>query len=205
MANVDSPFGLKPVKHLSGASWNGQTMRCFLNTSESNAMFIGDAVDLGGTADAKGVAPTVVKATVALTNPIFGVITAFEYDPTNLSLNYRTAGTARYCYVCCDPDVIFEIQGDSVAVIAITAVGSNADLIYTHSGSTATGISGMELNSSTLATTSSCQLKILGLVDREDNDISSVNAKWLVMINSHRLRAAGVNTVGTAVAGAVGV
>ena len=157
-------------------------------------MFVGDPVDLAGSADSDGVCPTVVKATAGDGNRIYGVITAFDPNPDDLSLVYRTASTARYCYVCVDPDVIFEIQACSGAVLANTNVGQNAVLIYTHSGSTVTGISGVEMDSGASdapAADASNQLLIMGLVDRADNDISAVNAKWEVIINLHRLRATG--------------
>lgn len=208
MANSDNPSGLTPVSHISGAPWNGATLRCYIDAAEaSGAIYIGDAVDLAGAADTDGTCLTITKATAGNTNPILGVITFFEPDTTNPSscTLYREALTARYCQVCVDPDVVFEVQGDSVAVVAATSVGSNADLIFTHTGNTITGISGMELNSSAINTGAAYQLKILGAVPREDNDISLVNAKWRVMINLHRLRAAGVNTIGAALAGPVGV
>lgn len=192
--NADTRFGLRPVKHLNGNPWNGQTVRCYLPSTDANAMFIGDAVDLAGSADAAGVCPTIVKATAGDGNAIAGVITAFDPDPDNLSLVYRPLSTNRYCYVCMDPDVIFEIQACSGAVLANTTVGLNAVLIFSHAGSTATGLSGMEMDSGASdapAADASNQLLIMGLVDRPDNHISAVNAKWEVLINLHRLRATG--------------
>lgn len=194
MANTDAPFGLRPVRHLNGNPWNGQTIRCYLPSTDANAMFIGDAVDIAGSADTAGVCPTVAKATAGDGNHIFGVITAFDVDPDNTGLIYRTASTNRYCHVCIDPDVVFEIQACSGAVLANTTVGLNAVLIFTHSGSTVTGLSGMEMDSGASdapAADASNQFLILGLVDREDNDISAVNAKWYVLINLHRLKATG--------------
>jgi hypothetical protein len=157
-------------------------------------MFMGDPVDLAGSADTAGVCPTVIKATAGDGNHIYGVITAFEPDPDNLSLVHRTASTNRYCYVCIDPDVVFEIQACSGAILAYTGVGLNAVLIFTHSGSTVTGMSGAEMDSGATdapAADASNQFLIMGLVDRADNDISAVNAKWEVLINLHRLRATG--------------
>lgn len=194
MSNVDNRFGLKPVRHLNGSPWNGQAVRCYLPSTDAVAMFIGDPVDLAGSADAAGVCPTVVKATAGDGNQIYGVITAFDPNPDDLSLVYRAASTARYCDVCIDPDVIFEIQACSGAILANTTVGLNAVLIYTHSGSTVTGMSGAEMDSGASAAPAadaSNQLLIMGLVDRADNDISAVNAKWEVIINLHRLRATG--------------
>ena len=44
MANTDAPFGLRPVRHLNGSSWNGQTIRCFIHASYAYALFVGDPV-----------------------------------------------------------------------------------------------------------------------------------------------------------------
>ncbi len=104
--------------------------------------------------------------------------------------------------MCCDPTVIFEIQACSGAILANTTVGLNAVLIFTHAGSTVTGLSGMEMDSGASdapAADASNQLLIMGFGDRPDNDISAVNGIWKVLINLHRLGANGGAT------GALGV
>jgi hypothetical protein len=203
MANVDQRFGLKPVDHLLGLNWSDKVMKCYIpSTDSTRAMFIGDAVDLAGSADATGRYPTVSVVTVGATYPIFGVIVGFDPDPDNLSLLYRADDTNRYCYVCVDPYVIYEIQGCSSAVIGAASVGLNGVLVATHSGDTATGLSGLELDSGAStapAAAATYQLLILGAVPREDNDISAVNAKWRVMISLHRLNSVWqVDTGGSA-------
>lgn len=191
MANVDSRFGLKPVDHLLGLNWSERVLKCYIpSTDSTRAMFIGDAVDLAGSADASGQCPTVTPVTVGATYPIFGVIVGFDPDPTDLTLLYRPDDTARYCYVCIDPYVIYEIQGCSSAAIGAASVGLNGVLVATHAGDAATGLSGLELDSgagTAPAANATYQLLILGAVPREDNDISVVNAKWRVMISLHRL------------------
>jgi hypothetical protein len=44
MANLDRPRGLSPVKHLSGAPWNGGTWKCFFASGNAVAAYIGDPV-----------------------------------------------------------------------------------------------------------------------------------------------------------------
>lgn len=191
MANVDYRFGLRPVGHLLGLDWSASVRKCYIpSTDSTRAYFIGDAVDLAGSSDASGQCPTVIAVTVGATHPIFGVIVGFQPDPDNLTLLYRPDDTARYCYVCCDPFVIYEIQGCSSAVITNASVGLNGCLIDTHAGSTATGLSGLELDSGVSvapSANSTYPLLILGAVPREDNSIASVNAKWHVLISMHRL------------------
>lgn len=190
MANTDARVGLKPVGHLLGLDWSARLRKCYIpSTDSTRAMFIGDAVTLAGASDATGRYATVTPATVGATNVIYGVIAAFEPDPTDLTLMYRKDDTSRYCYVIFDPYVIYEIQGDSAAAVASTSVGLNSVLIATHSGDTVTGLSGLELNSSVVAADATYQLHILGAAPYEDNDISLVNAKWHVIINLHGYRA----------------
>lgn len=184
MANVDRPNGLRPVKHLDGSPYNGAVNRYYIPASDSTATFVGDAVKSGGTADADGV-PTIAQA--AAGDAIRGVIVAFEPNPDNLGINYRAASTARYALVADAPDLVFEIQEDAVGgAVAITAVGNNADLVV-GSGNTTSGASGMELDSSTVATTTA-QLRILGFVQDPKNEVGVANAKLLVSINEHELK-----------------
>jgi len=179
MANSDSPFGLQLAGVVGSSAFNAKIKRCYINASDGTALFKGDAVKLGGSADADGIEEVIQ---VAAGNTIYGVIVNFDPDPTNLELTYRTASTKRYCYVCIDPFAIYEIQEDGA--IAATAIGNNADVVVS-SGNTTTGNSGMELDSSSVGT-ATAQLRIINLVQREDNAIGT-NGKYHVMINENRL------------------
>jgi hypothetical protein len=182
MANVDRVNGLRPVKHLDGSPYNGAFNRYFVPATDNTAIFIGDAVKSGGTADADGV-PTVAQA--AAGDTLRGVVVGIEPETADSTI-YRVASTARYVYVADSPDLVFEVQEDSGgAATALVDVGENADIIVA-SGNTTTGTSGMELDSST-HTASSAQLRILGFAQRPDN-AQGTNAKLLVMINEHELK-----------------
>ena len=52
----------------------------------------------------------------------------------------------------------------------------------------------MEIDTSSGVTTAGTPLKVIGLVERADNDVSSANARWLVMLNMHAYK----NDSGTA-------
>lgn len=182
MANVDSPSGLRPVKHLDGSPYNGMTNRYYVDSSYGTAIFTGDAVKSSGTADANGV-PGVEQ--VAAGENIRGVVVGVE-PVTDESLSYIPASTGGYVFVADAPDIIFEIQEDSAGgALAVTNIGQNADIVV-GTGSTVTGTSAMELDSSTAAATAA-QLRILRLVQREDNEIGT-NAKFEVMANEHELK-----------------
>lgn len=194
MANVDSPFGLKPVRYLNGAPWNGQVRRYLLPSSDSAKRYIGDPVTLGGDAGASGLLVNGIPAwglpTCAIGvagSPWVGVIVGFEVDPGDLSIRYGPASENRIALVCDDPNVIFEVQEVSAGTaLTSAAVGLNADGVA-GTGSDTTGYSGWELNNSGEAVTVTLNLKILGLVQREDNDYGE-HAKWEVLINNHLYR-----------------
>lgn len=189
MANLDTPFGFKPVKHLIGAPWNGKANVYYVPSTDNTALFIGDAVKSAGAADTTGKYPTVAQA--AAGDAIRGVIVGFGDNP-NVMTNpdapmrrHRLAATAMYVFVVDDPFVIFEIQEDSVGnSISAAMVGLSTDIVV-GAGSTATGKSGMELDSSDTATAAG-QCKILRLVNREDNELGN-HAKWEVTIIEHEM------------------
>jgi len=186
MANANTPFGLRPVRHRSGAPYNGAATRYFVPASDSTALYIGDPVIIAGSSDADGVA-TVTRATAAGGAFLLGPVVSVESE-TRDSLTYRAASTARYVWVADDPDLQFEIQEDGVGgALAVTSVGQNVDLVA-GTGSTVTGLSGFQADSSTAATTNTLQLRIMGFSRRIDNEVGNANAKMLVSINLHTLR-----------------
>ena len=182
MANADNPNGLKLVRTLSGGPHTAQLRTYEHPSSDGTAVYVGDLVKMSGTANTDGV-PTAIQA--AATDTVIGVVVGLQPKYGSLEINYVEASTARNMYVCIDPHAIYEIQEDSGGGnIAVTAVGNNADVVV-GSGSTTTGSSGMELDSSDVKT-ATAQLRILQLVQREDNAVGD-NANWEVMIYEHRL------------------
>jgi len=87
-----------------------------------------------------------------------------------------------------DPNQLFIIQVDES--VAQTQVGFNADVVGT-GGSTTTGVSTMELDSSTIAKAAALNLKIVGLWDVPGNAYGT-NAVVVVKINEHLYGSAGV-------------
>lgn len=184
MANKNAANGFTPAQHLTGASYNGVVREYFIPASDGTAVFIGDLVKLAGSADAVTGVATVTQA--AASDIPVGSVVGFRADPTNLTNKHRLASTARYVLVRDADDTIFEVQEDAVGgALAVTDIGLNADFVV-GSGNATTGVSGMQLDTSTKATTASLPLKIIGFVRRADNEIGVANAKVLVKINSHR-------------------
>ena len=213
MANVDTPFGLRPIRHRNGAPYNGAVNPYYLRSDYAVATFIGDPVIKTGTSNlvavsAAGVGdfdigtlPTINKATAGATNRITGVIVGFAPLPNDLTKQYNPASTERVALVCDDPDVIFEIQSDGA--LSAAQVSLNAVLIYTSSGSTVSGLSGVELDSGTAtapAADATYQLMIQRASNTPGNDITAAYCKVEVMISNHS-EASGSTTTSTGILG----
>lgn len=187
MPNADRPFGLRPVRHRSGAPYNGAYNEYAIPAADGSATFVGDPVTLnsaGGVTGSDGVFRAYVDQ-AATGDVITGVVVGFAPDPTNLELKHRTASTLRTVYVADDPNLIFEIQEVSGGTaLAAADCGLNANFVV-GSGSTVTGLSGVELNNATEVPTNTLDLHIVGLVNKPDNEIGE-HAKWLVTINRHQ-------------------
>lgn len=191
MPNTDTPFGLRPIRHKSGAPYNGAVNAYHVPAGYATALFVGDPVVKTGTANTAdvngykaGTLCEINKAAAGTTNRITGVIVGFAPDPNGLERTYNPASNSRIVYVCDDPDVIFEIQADGTATNAM--IGLNGVLIYTNTGDTNTGRSGAEMSiaGTAPAVTAGFQLNILRLVNREDNEMGEF-AKLEVRINQH--------------------
>lgn len=199
MANADAAFGLRPVRHLNGNPWNGMT-RMYLAES-SNAIYVGDPVIHGGDAgdagttvngiDCEGMPLCDVGA--AASAKFLGVMVGRLPKQSDPSILYREASVNTIVLVCDDPSVVFEVQEDGA--IAATAIGLNGDLTTFSSGNTTTGRSGVELDSSTVTTTATLSVRVLGLAKRPNNAIGT-NAVWEVAFNEHEYNF-GVLGVGT--------
>lgn len=194
MASVSRINGFRPVKHLNGSPWNGQANLYFAASGNSDVIMVGDAVKLAGDARAATGAPTVARcgATDIPVGIVVGIVFTGVGDVTNVpdvsNLNtpiYRAASTNRYLMVCDDPTVVYETQyaGTSVAAATITAnVGLNGQFVTT-AGSTTTGASGMQLDSTGLATTATLPLKIVGYPNRPDNIPGDTYFNYYVKLN----------------------
>lgn len=198
MASVSRINGFRPVKTVTGAAWSGQSNVYFVPASDSTVIMVGDAVKLAGDARAATGAPTVTRcaATDAAVGIVVGILFSGVGDTPNVppvtDLNtpvYRRASTDRYLLVCDDPTVIYEVQyaGTSVAAATITAnVGLNGQFTTT-AGNTASGSSGMQLDSAGLATTATLPLKVVGFPNRPDNIPGDQFFSYYVKLNNTQL------------------
>lgn len=183
MANANIPTGLKPVRYLSGAPYNGAVNYYSVAAGYGTAIYLGDpVVDIGTTQLIDGVYYKDVQL-AATTDVITGVVVGVVPD-TRDSLIYRAASTLRILMVADDPNLIFEAQEATGGGLAAADLGLNISF-NAGTPSTVTGRSGLTLKTDTEATTNTLALKLFGIVPRPDNAAGD-SCKWLVRINRHR-------------------
>lgn len=187
MANVLA--GFRPVKYMNGAPYTGAVNRYMISASETGAVNVGDLVVLSDSA-ALGFYQAVERSTITTSGNIIGAVVGFEVDPANLNLpNIRLASTLRNVLVADGPDLVFAAPQDAVGgVIAAASIGLNVAIVPGTAATTAPGASTMTVDSSTVATTNTLPLKIVGITDAPDQDVTSTTrpAEVLVMINTHQ-------------------
>ena len=187
MANVDKAFGLRPYKGLNVGSAVQQANKYSIDPSGyGTAIFQGDLVIFAG--------GYINSSAVGSANNV-GVFSHVYYvatDGTPTYKNYYPASTTALgggaidVFVYDDPNQLFVVQADGAS--AVTCIGRNADTDGI-GGSSTTGVSTRELDSSTIATTQALQLKIVGVVQDDSNgDLTSNNANLVVQINEHAYR-----------------
>ncbi len=191
MPNLNAPFGLRPVGGIGGGVYSGKISQYSVPAGDATAIFVGDPVKLAGTSQFINGQVFADVAQAATGNTIVGVVVGVLAD-TRDSLIYRAASTQRVLLVCDDPNALFEIQ-QVTGGTALTAndVGLNANFVV-GSGSTVTGQSGVTIDNTTEATTNTLDLKIVGMVNRADNDPGTAvgtgadASRFLVRINRHQ-------------------
>ena len=176
MANKDAAFGFRPARHLTGGLIRTNEYKIAANYG--TALYHGQAVK----AVAAGGIESCAAGEVVL--GIFGG--CFFTDPTTSKptfSNYYPASTNAsdiVAYVYDDPRIVFEVQHDGTGTAAMNFAGF--DLVGT-AGSSATGRSTQELDTSTAGT--SGQFKQIGISKDPDNsDTSSANVNVYVIPNT---------------------
>ena len=188
MANIDKAFGLRPIGNLSATGAQKQ-YGYQIADNQAGTIFQGDLVVLTGGFISRFL-PASHTAAVGVFNgcnyndPTTGKPTFSNFYPGSVNI---TSGQIN-ADVLDDPNQLFLVQCDAGFVAA--DVGKNADVIGT-GGSTTNGISTMELNSSTLATTAALNLKVVGLYN-DVNNAFGTNAVVVVKINEHVYGSTGV-------------
>jgi len=194
MANLNKPFGARPIGHLDGTG-PIQTNLYYVPSTDTTAYYLGDIVKSYGGADANGV-PQIQKA--GGTDTPLGIIVGIlaVYPGTSLvgsSLLLERISTpstgkahAYYFLVADSPDIVFEMQADSDTASNLVAAKAMYNCSFnvatptpaTHPYSTST------LDSSTINTTSSLNIRLMGLV-RDPKNTFGAYAVYRCMFNLH--------------------
>lgn len=202
MANTSRPNGFKPVKHISGSPYNGQANIYAVATDEGTAIFVGDLVKINGGGSgnyatiSRGAANNVmVGCVVGIVpkgiDPAYGKLStgSMSLDTPASQFVPATDGAVRYVLVCDDPEIIMEAQADDdTSTIAVTQAMANFNVVAT-AGTTTTGVSNMQVDSNTGATTNTLPLQLVGWPNRVGNEVGVLNQKVLVKFNTHQYKA----------------
>ena len=189
MANKDASFGLRPARMMNGSAFMNQQNRYRIASGDSTAIFQGDLVE----ALTAGV---IARMAAGDGGFVLGVFNGCRYtDPTTgketFSNSYpgSIAASDIEAFIIDSPDVVYEIQGDEAFPVA--DLFGNFDIVdQSPVGDTSSGISRMELDVSTGATTATLPLKAIDISqDPENNDVASANTNVMVVINNHLLYA----------------
>ena len=185
MANLDAPFGLAPIGKIGGGTDPAINSYSAL-AGYATIMSQGDVVKMDeGTGGVQlfAAAGGGTDATDAI-----GVFWGSTFDDSTgkpTFKNTRPASQAATVFVYDDPYQMFEVQGDGAS--AQTDISKHADVAVV-AGSTVTGVSNSELDSSDIGTGNN--LRIVGFSDKEGrNEVGSDNIVYKVLITEHKYNA----------------
>ena len=194
MANNDAPFGLRYVRNVQGNYNSAGQSRYRLTTSDTTnttKVYQGDIV----TQNTGGIVTRIARADggSATSDIIVGVFNGCFYtDPTTSKPTWSNywpgnAGTDAIAFIYDDPFDVFEVQAD--AAFPVADLFGNFDIVdNSGTGSTDSGISYVELDVSTGATTATLPMKAFDISGDPDNsDMGSANTNVLVTIQNHLL------------------
>jgi len=193
MANIDSAFGLIPVAHVGQTDNNGGQTQYSIGDTQTTAIFTGDPVKYKSDG-------TVEVATAG--DPVVGVFGGCFYtDPTTSKPTWSpyfpaalAPGDAK-AFIWDNPMQTFIVQQDSVVSNLLAAnLNENANLIF-NAGNTTTGVSGVEIDSSSADVTAALQVRLIDFYATPSNNTTANNSVFVVKINNHKLMA-GTGTLG---------
>ena len=197
MANQETAYGLRPIGLIGGATNSTAVTQYEIANDNTNAIYNGGicvplaagvityagATD-GGTTQALGVLMGVeyVDSTTKKT-------TWLNYWPGSGSVSVDTNHPVK-AFVADNPMQLFKVASDASLTnraTALAGVFSNASLgTSARTGSTDTGRANGALSVSSIATTATLPLRIVGIMDDEANsDYSAAGIPLIVRLNAH--------------------
>ena len=205
MANLDAAFGLRPYKMLgAGANTNGVMsfdIQTTATAGTSSVIYEGTPVIplANGMID-------IVGAAAGGTVPLLGVFIGCQYTDLNGTPTFTNqwpgtaavkSSTAATALIAAHPDQLFLINCDAAAADA--TVHANANFATATSGNATTGISTGELAVSTVNTTNTLNMRIVGFADQPNSDDATAAGRLaIVQLNNHFYRY-GANGTGAGI------
>lgn len=184
MSSIAAPYGLRPVGLIGGQPYAGSVRQIKIASGYAANLFYGQ--DLKIASDGTVVAGATESAAAA--TGVVGVFVGCSY--TDPSLKYKifrqywptgTVAADAVAYVVDDPDIVMQVQADGA--VAATALGANIALNVS-AGSTATGNSQTSADASSVNTTATLPLRIVGFVDGPDSAAGDAYTDILVKWNA---------------------
>jgi hypothetical protein len=197
MANANTAYGLRPIGLVgSGANTTGVT-QYEIASNNTNAMYQYEIVvptsagtideagaTDGGTTQALGVLMGVEYVDSVQKKPVF-----LNYWPGSGNVSVDTNHPVK-AFVADNPNQLFKVASDATLTnraTALATVFANASLgTSARSGSTNTGSSTATLSVSSVATTATLPLRIVGIMDDVANsDFTAAGIPLIVRLNAH--------------------
>jgi len=187
MANTTERFGLRPSRQLNGSPFINAQNRYRVANNNSTSIYQGDVVipfasgNIGRAIANTSTAAVGVFNGCFYTDPTTQKPTFSNFYPTSTNASDITA------FVIDAPDTVFEINAN--AVFAVADIFKNFQ-INNASGSTATGISLVQLDIAESGVTSTYLVQAIDVSgDVTNSDVTVSNANILVRINNHFYKA----------------
>lgn len=195
VTNVSAPFGFQQVSG-TGSAPTYELVEMKIASTNATAIFTGDAV-VPVTGSATGYIKQATASTVALAGIFYGCKYLSTAQKRTVWLNYWPGSDATgdvTAYVVTDPNAKFKVQAGGTNV-GFAVIGQNIQL-NVGTGSTATGLSGMYVESP--ATTSTLPFRVVDLVAAppgvNGTNITGTFNFVIVQFNNTLTRASGAQT-----------
>lgn len=182
MSSTATPFGLRPAYHYAG----GQVRPVAGTWASGYAANVYENTPVTIATDG-----SIIVATTGAGNTITGVLQGVQYTDAAGRLVERnfwlsgTVGTNVVVWYTADPNIIYEIQGDGS--VAQLNIGEQAAVNNIGNGSSTTGLSACTLNTSTLSSSTTNQVVVIGLSPYIDNAWGDAFTVVQVRVNQTRL------------------
>lgn len=188
MSSSAAPYGMIPVENY-GAQSNSQGFETVpILDGYTTAIYFGDVVKIASTGviqkdtGTSTLTPYGIFLGCEYIDPSLGQLFENNYWPASTTTGYTTWPKMPKARVLTWPFAVFQIQANGS--VALADVGANAAIVQT-AGTSVFGKSRNALNASTIDTTSTLPLRIVGLVDKPGNAWGDSYTDVLVTFNNN--------------------